>query len=451
MTPESAPEGVTSIMRMHGRLPSTELASAAGDELPSPKILLVDDEPDNLLALSAVLQDLGPQIITASSGTDALRQLLDHDFGVILLDVKMPTMDGFETASLIRKRERSRTTPIIFLTGYRNEDSLFRGYDVGAADYLFKPVVPEVLRSKVTVFIELSRKTEMLRRQAAALERKNNELRALALEREVARAELHHANQRLQTMNQELAERAQRITRQAEDLSRSNAELEQFASVASHDLKEPLRTVASYTQLLVERYGDKLDAEAQEYIQFAVSGVSRMQNLIEDLLTYSRVGAHPRPLVPVETARVVAGVMANLHAVITQSGAQIVVDPLPIVMGDAGQLAQLFQNLISNALKFHRDDPPQVWVSAQAQGAEWRFSVRDAGIGFDMKYVDRIFLVFQRLHQRSEYPGTGIGLAICKKIVEYHGGRIWAEASPEHGATFWFTLSAPPDPVNEPS
>jgi len=422
------------------------LASAEFSELPPPKILLVDDEPDNLLALGAVLQDLGPEIVTATSGTDALRQLLDQDFGVILLDVKMPNMDGFETATLIRKRERSRTTPIIFLTGYRNEDSLFRGYDVGAADYLFKPVVPEVLRSKVTVFIELSRKTELLRRHAAVLERKNDELHALALEREVARAELHNANQRLQTLNQELAERAQRIARQAEDLVRSNAELEQFASVASHDLKEPLRTVASYTQLLADRYSDQLDAEAREYIQFAVNGVSRMQSLIEDLLTYSRVGAHPRPLVPVETAPVVAGVLANLHAIVTQGGAQIEVGALPAVMGDAGQLAQLFQNLISNALKFHRDGPPQVWINAQAQGSEWLFSVRDAGIGLDMKYADRIFLVFQRLHQRSEYPGTGIGLAICKKIVEYHGGRIWVESTPEKGATFWLTLGRPPKP-----
>jgi len=422
------------------------LASAEFSELPPPKILLVDDEPDNLLALGAVLQDLGPEIVTATSGTDALRQLLDQDFGVILLDVKMPNMDGFETATLIRTRERSRTTPIIFLTGYRNEDSLFRGYDVGAADYLFKPVVPEVLRSKVTVFIELSRKTELLRRHAAVLERKNDELHALALEREVARAELHNANQRLLTLNQELAERAQRIARQAEDLVRSNAELEQFASVASHDLKEPLRTVASYTQLLADRYSDQLDAEAREYIQFAVNGVSRMQSLIEDLLTYSRVGAHPRPLVPVETDRVVAGVLANLHAIVTQGGAQIEFGALPVVMGDAGQLAQLFQNLISNALKFHRDSPPQVWINAQAQGSEWLFSVRDAGIGLDMKYADRIFLVFQRLHQRSEYPGTGIGLAICKKIVEYHGGRIWVESTPEKGATFWLTLGRPPKP-----
>jgi light-regulated signal transduction histidine kinase (bacteriophytochrome) len=223
-------------------------------------------------------------------------------------------------------------------------------------------------------------------------------------------------------------------------LKRSNAELEQFAYVASHDLQEPLRMVASYTALLGENYQGKLGPEADKYIGYAVDGARRMQSLINDLLEYSRVTRKPGAFGDVAANSAFDLAIANLKTAIEESGATVTRDELPVVRGDAAQLTRLFQNLAGNAVKFRGEAPPLVQVSASRGSAEWVFSVRDNGIGFDPKYADRIFLVFQRLHGRDRYRGTGIGLAICKKIVERHGGRIWAESQPGSGSTFSFTI-----------
>jgi len=656
------------------------------------RILIVDDSPANLLALESTLESLGHAIVRASSGEEALKSLLKDDFAVVLMDVVMPGFDGLQTAALMKKREKSRRTPIIFLSAFSNAPrEILEGYEHGAVDYLVKPFDPNVLRAKVSVFVDLYLKAQEIARQATLLvteqnarklaeaneralrslsenipqqiwtatpdgaldfvnavtvkyfggsaedvlgggwqamvhpddlpsavvrwthslgsgdeyvvefrlrradgeyrwhlgralpqrdteqgpshgkiarwigtntdvhdrrllterqlelELRDRQVRHMALRADVsaalsagdlgkmlssvAAAVLQHLavstvevwtvdamGQSLELGAQAgavrhapdarvalgagdvgriagsqapvleggfagyplvLAERsvgvvavygavelapdmleavasvadtlAQGIERKrAEDalalhvreLARSNAELERFAYVASHDLQEPLRMVGSYTQLLGRRYQGKLDSDADEFIAFAVDGVERMRALINDLLAFSRVGTRSAEMAPVALAVPLAEAMANLQIALKESAAEVVVAELPTVTADVRQLVQLFQNLMGNALKFSGDGKPRIEVGAERIGDEWRISVRDHGIGIDPAFFDRLFVVFQRLHNRSQYAGNGIGLAICKKIIERHGGRIWVESSLGDGATFYFTLRA---------
>ena len=243
--------------------------------------------------------------------------------------------------------------------------------------------------------------------------------------------------------------RVERELKQAEELKqaiaalkRSNRELEQFAYVASHDLQEPLRMVSSFTQLLAKRYQGKLDKDADEFIAYVVAGAKRMQALINDLLTYSRVDTRGKSFEPIDSEAAFDQAIANLRVAIKEGEAVITHDPLPPLIADDLQIVQLFQNLLGNAIKFHGKEPPRIHVSAKQEGNEWVFSFRDNGIGIAPEYFDRVFVIFQRLHGREEYPGTGTGLAICKKIVERHGGRIWVESAPSKGSTFYFTIPA---------
>ena len=232
------------------------------------------------------------------------------------------------------------------------------------------------------------------------------------------------------------------LQRTADELARSNAELEQFTYVASHDLQEPLRMVASYSQLLARRYKGQLDADADEFIGYAVDGAMRMQALIEDLLSYARVGSRGRPFESVDCESLVARTLADMRHSLEEVSATVQVGPLPTVQGDPVQLSQLFQNLLSNALKYRGGQAPRIEISVVRRATEWIFCVRDNGIGIAPEYSEQIFVMFKRLHRRERYPGTGIGLAICKKIVARHGGRIWVESEPDEGAGFFFTLPA---------
>lgn len=236
-------------------------------------------------------------------------------------------------------------------------------------------------------------------------------------------------------------EAEQALKARTEALDRSNRELEQFAYVASHDLQEPLRMVTSYTQLLARRYKDKLDEDANDFIGFAVDGATRMQGLINDLLKFSRVGTRGKPFVPISLEHVLDDAMANLDVAIRESGAAITRDPLPTISGDAVQLTQLLQNLLGNAIKFRKPGAaPAIHVGARRSPEAWEISIKDDGIGIAPEYFERIFVIFQRLHDRTEYPGTGIGLAICKKITERHGGRIWVESRAGEGSVFRFIV-----------
>lgn len=241
----------------------------------------------------------------------------------------------------------------------------------------------------------------------------------------------------LQHSNSELK---QSVEDRLRDLQRSNAELEQFAYVASHDLQEPLRMIISYMQLVEKRYKDRLDEDGQEFIGYAVDGARRMQALIQSLLEFSRVGTRGEEFKPLDMGEVVSQALRNLSVVIEETGANIRVDKMPSINGDQSQLVRVIQNLLANAINYRSEAPPEIHISASKQTEGWMFSVKDNGIGFDSKYADRIFVIFQRLHSREDYKGTGIGLAVCKKIIERHGGSIWTESEPGKGATFFFTL-----------
>jgi PAS domain S-box-containing protein len=508
------------------------------------KILLVDDTPENLISLEATLSGLGDELVLANSGKEALRHVLNDDFAAILLDVRMPDMDGFETAELIRSRPRSREIPILFLTGYRNEEHLFRGYDLGAVDFLFKPIVPEVLRSKVSVFVELSRsnaklkeQADALRKQAEVLQKAKQRFRSLLeaapdamvmcrddgeivmvnsrtevlfncsrdklisrkigtlvpgwglrlpeasdddsgaalVEAAQPRAELiafpenrapfpveitfsplHTAegvvitsairdiSERKRTEEQICqlnANLEERVMERTEALMRSNEELQQFAYVASHDLQEPLRTVSIYAQLMAKRYKGHLQGDADQFIRFMVEGAERMETLIHDLLEFSQVEARGADFfTQIDCENVLDAAIRNLTTLIEGSGAIITRDPLPGVSGDAIQLTRLFQNLLVNSIKYRSADIPRIHVTAEGRDGEWLFSVKDNGIGIEAQYAEKVFGIFKCLQPRDRSSGSGMGLAICRKIVSRHEGRIWVESELGKGATFYFTF-----------
>ena len=256
--------------------------------------------------------------------------------------------------------------------------------------------------------------------------------------------EVHKLNVELE---QRVAERTDELTLYAQRLVRSNAELKEFAYGVSHDLQEPLRMVTSYVQLLEKRYKGKLDPNADEFISYVVEGTIRMKQLLQALSDYSRVGTRSNPMQTVESEKVLEAVLKNLKIVLEETNGTITQGPLPIIIADEMQMLQIFQNLIGNALKFHGPQPPLIHVSAKQEGKNWIFSVQDNGIGIDPLYFEKIFIIFQRLHRRDEYPGTGIGLAVVRKIVERHGGRIWVESELDKGTTFYFTI--PLDHVKE--
>ncbi len=380
-------------------------------------LLLVDDVPEDLMTLEAVLENPAYNLVRAYSGEEALKKLLKQDFAVILMKVSMPGMDGFEIAQLIRNSKKTHEIPIIFITGARKGlEHVSRGYALNGIDYIIKPFDPAILRNKVAVLVDLRYKTDA-----------NVRLKLEIAER--IRAEIA------------LVQTGEKLARLNDKLELSNRDLQEFAYIASHDLQEPLRKVQAFGDRLAQKYGDLLDETGKDYLNRMQAASHRMQILINDLLSLSRVSTHAQPFTEVDLNTIAHAVHSDLENQIERTSAQVEIGELLTIQADATQITQLLKNLISNALKFHHDKrPPRIMVSATIQGESCQISIEDNGIGFDIQYLDRIFKPFQRLHGLAEYEGSGMGLALCRQIVERHGGNITATSTLGEGTTFLVRL-----------
>ena len=359
-------------------------------------IMIVDDKPENLLALDALLKtpDLKDRIniVKALSGAEALGRLLEDDFGLILLDVQMPDMDGFEVAALLRKSERNSATPIIFVTAINKESKhVFEGYEVGAVDYLFKPIDPHITVSKVRVFVQLAE-------QRRSLEKMNYELAV------------------------------------------SNEELQRYGYAVAHDIQEPLAVIQSYLKLIKRRYGGKLDEDFDEFLQFGLDSSDRMRNLIKDLLKYAAFAMEASDQRQIDLNSSMREVEKNLKHLIDHNGVKIQYEPLPKILFNEWRIIQLLQNIIGNAIKFRGEQPPVIELTVKAQGNGHLFSIKDNGIGIASDRLKTVFNLFERLHQKKGHVGNGLGLAICRSIIEKYHGQIWIESQEGIGTTVFFTL-----------
>lgn len=389
------------------------------------KILAVDDREDNLLSIETILEQENYTIIKANSGRAALKILLQqHDFTLILMDVQMPDMNGFETASLIYQREKLHHIPIIFITAHnQGEEKMFEGYKMGGVDFIYKPINPELLRFKVSVFVELYQKTHQLLNHEKKLLTANKKL-----EREIE--ERKSTEEKIRLLNEQLLENNIQLNNTVEELDR-------FAYVASHDLQEPLRKILVFSDKIQTKYKGSLDDELFQSLEKIAKASNRMQSLINDLLRFSRQTSVHEDFNYVPLDIVLQDVIGDLEVEIEKASAKIQIDNLPEIWGVSSQVRQLFQNLVSNAVKFrNKEAQPVVKIYAEPVKGFHRIVVQDNGIGFDSKYADEIFMVFKRLHSYQEFEGSGVGLSICKKIMDKHNGFIKTESSLGKGSKF---------------
>ncbi|HVX26432.1 MAG TPA: response regulator [Parafilimonas sp.] len=390
-------------------------------------ILIVDDKQENLFSLKTLLQLNLYDVDTASSGEDALKKILRNEYELIILDVQMPGMDGYEVAEIITGYSKSKDIPIIFLSAV-NIDKRFitKGYTSGGVDYVTKPFDADLLLLKIKTFSRLYRQTKELN------DIKNN-------------------------LEQKVEERTTELKQTNKELEASNAELQQYAFLASHDLQEPLRKIITFTRIVGERFLNKTP-EAVEYMNKIISSSERMRTLINDLLNYSRISVNPQ-FVFSDLTQILNQALTDLEVSILERKAQFKIGKLPALEVVPEQIAQVFQNIISNALKFSKKDvAPVIEISCEfvqkksvnskvvANGDFCRIIIEDNGIGFDEVYLDKIFGMFQRLHGKSEYKGTGIGLSITKKIIENHNGLITAKSKEDKGSAFIIIL-----PIKQPA
>jgi len=401
------------------------------------KILVVDDRADNLISIEVILEKDNYTIVKANSGKAALKVLLnDHDFSLILMDVQMPELNGYETATIIYERDKLRNIPIIFITANNyDEDFMFKGYRMGGVDYIYKPINPELLRAKVAVFVELYSKNQQLMLQEKKLLVANEFLQKEIEERKASEERVKLLNEQLVAKN--------------ENLKQMNEELDQFAYMASHDLQEPLRKIQVFSDKILRN--NNFDPDSEKYFGKIINSSKRMQHLINNLLDFSRHTVSSNDFKKTSLNELVKNVLTELEVEIEKSNARINYENLPVVSAVPGLMQQLFYNLFSNAIKFRKPtvdlvidvkaekmnpiDIPKFIKYGQGKNY-YKITMQDNGIGFDDKYAEDIFRVFKRLHSYQEFEGTGVGLSICKKIVEKHNGFIKAESKIDTGSTF---------------
>jgi signal transduction histidine kinase len=409
------------------------------------KILLVDDNENNLLSMESIFSKDNYRITRANSGREALKILLKEcDFTLILMDVEMPDLNGFDTAALIYQREKLQHIPIIFITANSyGDENIFKAYKAGAVDYIYKPIQPDLLRAKVSVYIELFKKNHQLLEQEQKLKAINKSLELEVKDRIASEEKVNDLNKQL--------------LKNIEQLESTNKELDQFAFIASHDLQEPLRKIKIFSDRIVSKYSDKLDEDGKLYIEKMQNSCERMQNLINDILAFSKIAGVKNSLVFSDLNKILEEVLADMDMQIQEKNARIIIDPLPSLFVYPALIKPLFENLINNAIKYsQKNTAPVIRITSNNETLEnfpdsisvkkyCRINIEDNGIGFEQKYAEQIFKMFKRLHGNSEYAGTGIGLAICKKIVEEHHGYISAKSTIDKGTIF--TVSLPLDNV----
>ena len=404
------------------------------------KILLVDDRVSNLLSMESILDQESYHLVKATSGKDVLKILLkEWDFSLILMDVEMPGMNGLETAEMIYQREKLRHIPIIFITAHSyGDENIFKGYNAGAVDYIYKPIQANLLRAKVSVFVELYRKNYQLLEQEQKLKAINKNLEIEVRDRIVS-------EEKVKELNRQLLKNIDR-------LESANNETDQFSFIASHDLQEPLRKIRMFNDFILLKYKSKLDNDGQMYLERMQVACEHMQSLINDIHSFSKIYVAENNIVFADLNIIMKEVLSDMDLLIKKKNALITFDPLPTLYIYPALIKLLFQHLINNSLKFsNKNSEPSIRITANMELPDnsydkmkvskyWRINIEDNGVGFEQHYAKQIFSLFKRLHVNSEYTGTGVGLTICKKIVEKHYGYISAKSTVNNGTVFTISL-----------